>query len=655
MIIIPFNSNSQGSGLPAKEVAYVSHAPIVILGDADFTNATGVTWGDGTIIDPYIIEGWKIHANSSQNAISITNTTLPFIIRNCVMNNASDKEGVHLSNVTNGKLEGNLCENNLNGIGVYYSHNSTITGNVCRSNGQFGILLIQSHYNEITNNECTNNSGLNTGIGIFLGSSDRNSIVGNTCNYHSSEGIHLTQSNYNNITDNVCDWNYFYGIFILKSAYNNMSGDSCTNNQKGGIVLEESAINAVRNCTVDKTFEMYGGIRLIFANFNTIINCTVTDTILSGISLGSSNNNSILENTCWYDEHGITLDSSLGNIILNNSCSHNRNSGIAVYSWSDGNILSDNICNYNSKGIDVASSSNNIMTNNTLLRNKAHGLIIEYPGSIGNRVWNNTFYQNDGDQAFDSGVNNNWDNSRGHGNYWSDWLSPDNIAPFGIVDLPYNISGGPQDMSPLTASPREIENTSPEASLHIAGTPGNNSWYLSNVTISLTASDTDSGIKFIRYCINEIEWHQYVTPIVIAQDGNYTFEFSAADPMGNSKDGRVIVRIDQESPISSLNKTDSTLTINAYDVTSSVNSTLYRIDNGTWKDYMGPMNFAIEGNHSVDFYSTDIAGNSEHVKTVWVDNGYGTPWIIITGLIIAIIIGSIVVYIVIIKKGSIGR
>jgi len=75
-----------------------------------------------------------------------------------------------------------------------------------------------------------------------------------------------------------------------------------------------------------------------------------------------------------------------------------------------------------------------------------------------NRIWNNTFIGNNGTQssydpdyiqANDIGTNNKW-NSSGYGNYWSDWTTPDDVSPWGIVDNPYIIDGGAMDYYPQT-------------------------------------------------------------------------------------------------------------------------------------------------------------------------------------------------------------
>jgi len=50
---------------PEPASAYTPHAPILIIGDANFLPANGVTGGSGTWNDPYVIEGWDINASTA--------------------------------------------------------------------------------------------------------------------------------------------------------------------------------------------------------------------------------------------------------------------------------------------------------------------------------------------------------------------------------------------------------------------------------------------------------------------------------------------------------------------------------------------------------------------------------------------------------------
>ena len=62
------------------------------------------------------------------------------------------------------------------------------------------------------------------------------------------------------------------------------------------------------------------------------------------------------------------------------------------------------------------------------------------------------------------------------------------------------------------------------------------------------------------------------------------------------------------------------VTLTATDETggSGVASTEYRIDEGEWTDYTAPFVISEPGTHTVEFRSTDVAGNEEAVKSLEV-------------------------------------
>jgi len=98
---------------------------------------------------------------------------------------------------------------------------------------------------------------------------------------------------------------------------------------------------------------------------------------------------------------------------------------------------------------------------NQICNNSQYGMRLS--SGFDNRIWNNTFIGNNGAgssynpaniQSYDDGTNNLW-NSSCYGNYWSDWTTPDNIEPWGIVDDPYVVAGtsGARDEYPLYVLP----------------------------------------------------------------------------------------------------------------------------------------------------------------------------------------------------------
>jgi parallel beta-helix repeat protein len=170
--------------LPIK-TQYNTHEPIYIKGNSNFTEANGITSGKGTADDPYIIEGWDISA-ASQDGITIINTSVFFIIRNCFIHDGAEKnDGIAFLNVTNGKVELNIITRNRYGIvfreqkaGKENCENNIITNNSLTLN-KIGISfqhLLRLHH---CNNTISYNRISNNGAGIYMTMSANNLIAYN--------------------------------------------------------------------------------------------------------------------------------------------------------------------------------------------------------------------------------------------------------------------------------------------------------------------------------------------------------------------------------------------------------------------------------------------------------------------------------------------
>ncbi len=126
-----------------------------------------------------------------------------------------------------------------------------------------------------------------------------------------------------------------------------------------------------------------------------------------GISLSSSNNNSISNNTAysnyWY---GIYLENSDGSTLSNNSVYDNYY-GIFLY-YSDSNTLSENRASNNNDGIRLISSNNNSLLENTLSSNNHVGISLWH--SKGNILSENKVYGENGLYLANSSDNSLYNN-----------------------------------------------------------------------------------------------------------------------------------------------------------------------------------------------------------------------------------------------------
>ena len=95
---------SVSAGLAPHGTLLAAHGPIAIVNDSGFTPANGVTGGNGTPSDPYVIEGWSIESPST-HGILITDTTRAFVIRNVSVRAPYGYQGIAIWNATDGRVE----------------------------------------------------------------------------------------------------------------------------------------------------------------------------------------------------------------------------------------------------------------------------------------------------------------------------------------------------------------------------------------------------------------------------------------------------------------------------------------------------------------------------------------------------------------------
>lgn len=119
---------------------WAPHAPIYIHGDEAFTWENGVVKGSGTPEDPYVIEGWIIDVRGHDYGIYIDGTRAHFVVRNCQIRYPQERAGIFLSNVQNGRIEGNSIFGGKIAIHLLASKNIVITKNAI-GYCDFGILI----------------------------------------------------------------------------------------------------------------------------------------------------------------------------------------------------------------------------------------------------------------------------------------------------------------------------------------------------------------------------------------------------------------------------------------------------------------------------------------------------------------------------------
>src|SRR5205823_8788627 len=188
-----------------------------------------------------------------------------------------------------------------------------------------------------------------------------------------------------------------------------------------------------------------------------------------------------------------------------------------------------------------------------------------------------------------------------------------------------------------------IDITPPTAIAAISGTLGSNEWFVSNVTVTLNASDAMSGVASLSYRVDGLGWTTYSGAFVLP-DGRHLIEYLATDVAGLSGPIQsLVIAVDTTPPttVAALSGQEGsngwfvsnvTVFLNATDALSGLTNLSYRIDNGSWQTYSGPFLLA-EGLHQVDFLAIDLAGNVEALQSlnVAIDTTPPTSSAIVSG------------------------
>lgn len=192
---------------PGKVSAYTLHTPIYINGDANFTTGNGVTGGDGSPSNLYVISGWDIDS-STTDGITVRTSTAHFVIRDSyVHSSAAAHNAVTLFRVDGGRVEGLVSVANQYGVMIDSSSNVTVAaGNV--SAGVYGIGIVQS----VNVGLSGNNVSSNFRDAVAVEASSNVSIIDNEI-FRNGGGVILQNSTTAVVSRNNISWSNGYGVY----------------------------------------------------------------------------------------------------------------------------------------------------------------------------------------------------------------------------------------------------------------------------------------------------------------------------------------------------------------------------------------------------------------------------------------------------------
>jgi large repetitive protein len=191
------------------------------------------------------------------------------------------------------------------------------------------------------------------------------------------------------------------------------------------------------------------------------------------------------------------------------------------------------------------------------------------------------------------------------------------VANEGINKIVYNSIDKVGNLEEVKTALVKIDKTAPTTEVNEIPTASQ------SFTVELTASDELSGVLKTYYSLNGSEYVEG-TSIEVTEEGVNKISYYSIDAAGNKEAVKTVeVNIDQTAPITTADlpttwvKEAVNVKLVASDENSGVKTTYYSI-NGS--DYVEGTSLLVdkEGINTISYYSVDIAGNKEDVKTAEV-------------------------------------
>ncbi|NLD94414.1 MAG: hypothetical protein GX639_17295 [Fibrobacter sp.] len=194
------------------------------------------------------------------------------------------------------------------------------------------------------------------------------------------------------------------------------------------------------------------------------------------------------------------------------------------------------------------------------------------------------------------------------------------------------------NVSPLTYKTIQVDAKAPQSKNSVNGNvyKNANQVYLTPASkITLTASDDLSGVKEIRYLIDNESDTVYNKPFSLSGDGRHVVRYFAKDNVGNVEDTQaLVIVVDTTSPkiietfSSATSKSDdlhivkvpksTSLFLAAQDNAAGVTELWYSIDKKKDVKYVSPIVFEYKGTYTIDIKCQDNIGNKTE-KTITIE------------------------------------
>ncbi|WP_328484421.1 DUF1080 domain-containing protein [Streptomyces sp. NBC_00377] len=184
-------------------------------------------------------------------------------------------------------------------------------------------------------------------------------------------------------------------------------------------------------------------------------------------------------------------------------------------------------------------------------------------------------------------------------------------------------------------APPSDDTTPPDTSGTVAGERNPDGTYIDMATVTVSASDTGSGVNTVEYALGSGAWQPYTAPVMVHQVGTHTVRYRATDRAGNMSAEKsvgftVVAAAPQDTtpPVTGVTLEgtrnaagayvgSARVTVSATDEHGTgVDRIEYSLDGGPYLAYTAAVVVDRAGPHTLAYRATDKAGNTATARTV---------------------------------------
>ncbi|MFJ8504543.1 OmpL47-type beta-barrel domain-containing protein [Streptomyces avermitilis] len=242
--------------------------------------------------------------------------------------------------------------------------------------------------------------------------------------------------------------------------------------------------------------------------------------------------------------------------------------------------------------------------------------------------------------------------ANGDSGAWQPYTTPVVVDQVGAHEIRYRAidkagnTAAEKSVTFSVVAPPTNDTTPPQTSATVSGERDADGAYIGMATVTVSASDTGSGVNTVEYAVDSGAWQPYAAPVMVHVPGAHKVRYRATDKAGNaaaekSADFTVVAppASDTTPPVTGVTvdgtRNSNGAYVNSAKVTvsatddggSGVATTEYSLDGGPYLAYTGPVSVDRAGAHTVVYRASDKAGNTSEPRSVsfTVASGGGVP------------------------------